>query len=231
MKKICLILLTAPLFFSCSVRGSLNLNSDSSGTMEMEFKLAPFFGRFFNDLVDEDILLAETAKGLEENGGVSSHSIEKEDFHYRGQITFDRFEAMVNDKNQMEEQTIFSLTQKGEETTLNILFNRENWEQMSVLVPIFSDPTIAMLGPSGSIGLTESEYREMVLYPFEGYADSLTAADKALTDSEMVFTVHVPNRVISQQGGNIRGNSVEFRIPLIRMLMLDQELTYSVTYR
>jgi hypothetical protein len=230
LKKIILFLIGASLLMSCSVKGNLTLDKNSSGTMNMEFNLAPFFGEFFYDLIDEEILLDETGKGLEENKGISSHTIEKDGYNYRGTIRFDSFEKMVNDDEAQEEQTIFTITEDRGITTLEIVFNRENWDQMSVLVPIFSDPTIAMLGPSGSIGLTEDEYREMVIYPFEGYARSTEEANKALDSSYLVFTVNVPNRVISQKGGEVSGKSVIYRIPLIRMLMLDEELSYSVTY-
>ncbi len=220
----------AGLLTACSVKGSLNLDGNGTGTMDMSFTLAPFFGDFFFDLVDEDMLLADTNKGLDENRGITSHSVVKEKYRYSGKIAFDDFEKMVALENG-EEQTIFVIDKRGSETTLRITFTRENWEQMSVLVPIFSDPTVSMLGPSGSIGLTEEEYREMVIYPFEGYASSLEEAEKALDGSTLVFTVTVPGSIVSQVGGEISGRTVTYRVPIIRMLMLDKPLSYSVTYK
>ncbi|MBN2627506.1 MAG: hypothetical protein JXA95_12635 [Spirochaetales bacterium] len=230
MKRIVLLLISLTALFSCSVKGSLNLEADGAGSMDMSFTLAPYFGDFFNDLADADQLVAETDKSMKENPAVTSHTIDSsEKYRYSGTFTFDDFEKMMAPK-EGEEQTVFVMEKRGNETTLRITFTRENWEQMSVLVPIFSDPTIAMLGPSGSIGLTEEEYREMVIYPFEGYASSLEEAQKGLDDSSLVFTVTLPGTIISQKGGTVSGRTVTYRIPLIRMLMLDQSLTYSVTY-
>ena len=230
MKKTILVFIAAAAFFSCSVSGDLTLDEQGAGTMDMDFTMVPFFGDFLFDIVDEDLLLADTNLGLEKNKGIIAHSIVKDDYSYSGSISFNDFEEVVALEDG-EEQTIFVMDTRGSETTLRITFTRDNWEQMSVLVPVFSDPTVAMLGPSGSIGLTEEEYREMVLYPFEGYASSSEAAERALDTSSLVFKVNVPGSIVSQRGGEISGNSVTYRIPLIRMLMLDEELTYSVTYR
>ncbi len=230
MKKALLVLTASLALFSCSVKGGLTLDSQGAGTMDMDFTLLPFFGDFFFDLVDEDLLLADTDRGLAENKGITDHTLSREDYRYSGKISFSNFEDVVAGEDG-EEQTIFTMETVGGQTTLRITFTRDNWDQMSVLVPVFSDPTVAMLGPSGSIGLSEEEYREMVIYPFEGYASSTEEASRALDSSSLVFTVNVPGPIIGQQGGEVSGRSVTFRIPLIRMLMLDEELSYSVTYR
>lgn len=215
---------------SCSVKGSLDLDTQGAGTMKMDFTLAPFYGDFFEEQFDADLLIEETKDDLAKNLAIKSYSASREGNLYSGEISFNKFEDVIS-QNPQEKQTIFTMIQNGDESTLNIVFNRDNWNQMSSLVPLFSNPTIAMLGPSGSVGLTQEEYREMVLYPFEGYATSTQEALNAFDASELLFTVSVPNKIISQMGGEISGKSVTYQIPLVRMLMLDQELSYSVTYK
>ncbi|MDC7220966.1 MAG: hypothetical protein PQJ59_13610 [Spirochaetales bacterium] len=230
MKNFILIILAAGLFFSCSVKGNLTLDERGAGDLSMDFVLVPFFGDFFTDLIDTDILLDETRLGFEANSAITNHSLVQEDYRYGGTLSFDDFDALTAIDNG-EEQTLFVRESSGGITTLTITFTRENWDELSVLVPALSDPTIAMMGPDGSMGLTEEEYREMVIYPFEGYAPSTEEAVKALDASFLEFTVNLPGPVTAQKGGTLKGNSVTYRIPLIRMLMLDEELSYSVSYK
>ncbi len=76
MKRIVLLLISLTALLSCSVKGSLNLEADGAGSMDMSFTLAPYFGDFFNDLADADQLVAETDKSMKENPAVTSHTID-----------------------------------------------------------------------------------------------------------------------------------------------------------
>jgi hypothetical protein len=229
LKKTIIFLLSASLLLSCSVRGDLVLTEKDSGSLEMDFSLAPFFGQFFTDLVDDNLLIEDTKFSFSENETITDYEVTKEENSYHGKIYFDSLEKLTALENG-EKQSVFVEEKKDGETTLNLTLSRENWNQLSSLVPFLSDPTVAMFGPEASMGLSEAEFREMITYPFEGYASSTEEAAKAFDNSLVEFTLTVPGRITSQKGGEVAGNRVTFPIPLIRILMLDQTLTYSVSY-
>jgi hypothetical protein len=52
-----------------------------------------------------------------------------------------------------------------------------------------------------------------------------------LNASFIELEVIVKGKILSQSGGQMAGNSVLFRIPLIRVLLLDQPLDYSIVFR
>ena len=79
--------------------------------------------------------------------------------------------------------------------------------------------------PEENEGLNEEEYLQMMSFALGEDGPDLIRA------SVIETRIHVAGRVLEQKGGVREGDTVIFRIPLIRILLLDQELDYTLTFR
>ena len=61
--------------------------------------------------------------------------------------------------------------------------------------------------------------------------NSIISRYSAIKESVLEATVTVPGSVESQSGGKLDGSTVSFSIPLIRVLLLEEPLDYSIIYR
>jgi hypothetical protein len=73
--------------------------------------------------------------------------------------------------------------------------------------------------------MTEADYLEMI-DPAIGEEGT-----KALKASTIETRLAVKGTLVSQQGGSASGNIVPFRVPLLRVLLLDKPLDYSIVFR
>jgi hypothetical protein len=84
---------------------------------------------------------------------------------------------------------------------------------------------MSALAPDPDMNISESEYLDMIEFFFgdDGPAGIL--------DSMLQMVIHVDGQIIDQKGGKkLNNNTVEFNVPLIRILLLDKNLVYSITY-
>ncbi len=81
------------------------------------------------------------------------------------------------------------------------------------------------LGPQGTGPVTEKDYLSMISFSVGDEAPGL------LKKSFITLTVRPHGDILSQSGGTQTADSVVFRIPVLRVLVLDTPLEYSVTYR
>jgi hypothetical protein len=75
--------------------------------------------------------------------------------------------------------------------------------QLSALFPLLKDPVFAQLGPQVNDTISDDDY----------------------------LSIDPEGDIISQTGGTVSGGAVTFRIPLLRLLVLDKPLDYSVTFK
>ena len=52
-----------------------------------------------------------------------------------------------------------------------------------------------------------------------------------IKDSVITTTININGTLISQKGGKVKGNSVTFETPLIRILLLDKPIEYSIRFK
>ena len=84
---------------------------------------------------------------------------------------------------------------------------------------------MASMGPQVNDTISDAEYLDMIKFSLGDEAPGL------LKKSFITLTIDPEGEIISQTGGTVSGSSVVFRIPLLRMLVLDKPLDYSVTFR
>jgi hypothetical protein len=92
-------------------------------------------------------------------------------------------------------------------------------------LPFLKNPLFEGLAPQEGDDMTESEYLEMIELALgeEGA--------KKLKTSTIETRVAVKGTLVSQKGGSVSGGAVTYRIPLLRVLLLDKPLDYSILFR
>jgi len=116
-------------------------------------------------------------------------------------------------------------TESGGRKTVKLHLDRTNYTQLSVVFPQLKDPTFQSLGPQVDDTITEAEYLDMIRFSM---GDDGPAA---LKKSFITLTIDPEGDIVSQTGGTVSGGAVTFKIPLIRLLVLDKPLDYSVTFQ
>jgi hypothetical protein len=230
------VLLLAFFAVSCSVNQTIVIKNDGSGTLTMRAEASQL-------LHDYIVNLAEASGKQMKGGNLFDTTTIRKDFEARPGITVKRAVAPSANSFEMELayssiREIFSsdatLKSAGaivfkEEAdgrrTLKIHLDRTNYTQLSGLFPLLKDPAVASMGPQVNDTISDAEYLDMIKFSLGDEAPGL------LKKSFITLTIDPEGEILSQTGGTISGSSVVFRIPLLRMLVLDKPLDYSVTFR
>ena len=109
--------------------------------------------------------------------------------------------------------------------TLRIYLSVDNYWQLARLFPSLDNPLMASLGPQPQMPITDGEYLEMMQFALGDQSP------EQIMDSWVEIDVAIDGTVLAQQGGELTEAGVLFRIPLLRILVLDQPLEYAVTFR
>lgn len=221
---VCLILL---LSYSCSVNSNLYLSEEQSGHLESRVELADFFSEFFFDIFERESILNELTYSLEQHEGLQDIILDSNGNRFHNHFQFDSIHSLPG-----LSQGILLLEEENGIKTLTIQFHRNNWHMLEELIPILKDPSLSYMGPMGSEGLSREEFREMLIYPFEGYASDQASALSALDRSKITLNVQVEGEILQVEGGVLLDNhKAQFQLPLFDLLMLDRPLIYRLSYR
>jgi hypothetical protein len=103
--------------------------------------------------------------------------------------------------------------------------DRKNFKELSAVFPAMNGAAFEGIAPQEQDTTTESEYLEMIQFTLgpDGPA--------ALKASFFDLVVKPEGTIVSQTGGTVTNGSVTFRIPLIRVLLLDKPLDYSLVWK
>ena len=115
---------------------------------------------------------------------------------------------------------------KGPEgTTLRAHLDRKNFSQLLELAPFLKNPLFEGLGPQENDDATEAEYLELI--------DLALGRRRRRGTEGLGHRDHDPvkGQVVAQSGGTVVPGGVLFRIPLLRVLLLDKPLDYSLTFK
>ena len=218
----------------CAVNQRVALETDGSGTASVQIKMEKILTDYLQDLSD---LGGGTAK---EKGRIFNVEDIRKGFASRQGVTLTRIDSPSPERLDMElaftsveklfaaadkPQTILSLKQGAQGATLRAHLDRKNFSQLLELAPFLKNPLFEGLGPQENDNTTEAEYLELIdLALGEGGAAALKA-------SFIETTILVKGQVVAQTGGKPVPGGVVFRIPLLRILLLDKPLDYSLTYK
>jgi hypothetical protein len=234
-KNVPLCMLTAALLFSgCTLSQQVVLGRDGSGTARVRVELAPVFLQYLQDLAEltgaskqPDILAPEKiAAGFPPEGKIALTRISSpEPTLLDLELAFPPLEELFADSGELAAAGILSHRRQGQTRSFELHLNRDNFTQLTELFPVLDNPLFEGLGPRENDQTSEEEYLELIELALgdEG--------DEALEASYLELVVQVEGEIVSQKGGEIVPGGVRYRIPLIRVLLLDKPLDYSLIYR
>jgi hypothetical protein len=229
-------LLLAVGLSACTIKQEATLNPDGSGAVSFDFSIEPFFVDTLKEMAEltgdqsmpegEVFNIPQIKKDFAEKDEVTLRDITspKKDV-LKGFFTFTNIEDVFIDQKKLTEAGIITLTKQRGNSILQMTLTKQNYKQVSDLFPIIDTPLFDMFGPQEGEFITEEEYFGMVELAFgeEGA--------KGLRGSYIELKVNVKGKILSQQGGIIRDGSVIFKIPLIKVLLLNEPLRYSVVFQ
>ena len=232
----CLALAALPLA-SCAVNQTLEVSGDGSGTLSTHAEVSPILRDYLSSLAE----VSGGAGPLKDGRVFDAPSIRK-DFQARPGVAvlkaetpttssldldlgFDSLQDALRSQGALGAVGAITVADNGGSTTLKLRLDRSTWGQLVSLFPPLRDPIVQQLGPQGTGKVTESDYLEMIRFSMGDTAPGL------LKKSFFTLTVRPEGQIVSQAGGTLGDGAVVFRIPVLRVLVLDRPLEYSVTFR
>lgn len=217
------------LLASCTTRQAIVLHSNGSGSVQFRATISK--------------TLMDASKGLGSGGSTQTQAGEfdipkiKEVFSKNNSITLTSLSSPksgvltgsftfsdIGKLFQGKGAGIVSFTNTASGHRLSVHITRSNFAQIAHLAGMTNNPLYQMFGPEQNAGTSQSELNQMMVYVLG------KSGPAALKASTIDITVTVPGGLVSQQGGVRKGNTVQFRIPLSRLLLLAKPLDYSITF-
>jgi hypothetical protein len=222
---------------SCGVNQTIVIRSDGSGTLAMHVEVS----RLLHEYVAR--LSEVTDKPVLNSGGRFFDAVSlRKDFESRPGITVTKAETPTPDSLDLElsfdsiqdvfarEETLkntaaLAYSESDGKKTIRLHLDRGNYAQLARTFPLLGNPAFAALGPQPNETTSDADYLEMVRFSIGEDAPAL------LKKSYLTLTLNPEGEIVSQSGGDISGGAVVFRIPLLRLLVLDRPIDCTVTYR
>ena len=231
------IVLAAVLAFSCTVTQQVFVRSDGSGSVGIHIELKKVFLEYLFTLAEvtgeTDMIrdgkvfdVAEVRKAVEERPGVKVTKINTpEPEILEMEFTFDRVDDIFGSEKELQEAGILRFLHSGDTRTLELYLDRGNYRQLSAMFPVLANPIFESLGPQEGDTTTEEEYLEIMAFAFGEEGPDV------VRNSHIEVTVRTNGTIVSQRGGTLSGGNVVFRIPLVRVLLLDKPLDYALSFK
>jgi len=232
-----LTLLAFLAFASCTVNQTIVVKADGSGTASLRVEVSKLLRDYFASLAelsgDEEAAkngkifdLIEIRKGFDERQGITvtraaspSPEILEVDLAYKA------IRDVFASDSGLKSAGVAAFSETDGKKTLKLHLDKNNYAGLSSLFPPLSDPVLAGMGPQPEDKITEEEYLQMIEFSLGSDGPAL------LSKSFVTLTIKPEGGIVSQTGGAVSGGAVTFKIPLLRILVLDKPLDYSVTYR
>ena len=220
----------------CTVRQDAVIKADGSGTLQFNMSLMPFFVETIQDAAD-----AFGAQDMVKQGRIFDLNQIKADFAKKksvvltrvaspapdkleGELSFSNIEKVFQDEKELAQTGVVKFSSEGNKKTLSVSLNKSNIKQLTALFPVLSNPFFEMFMPQENEKITDAEYLEMIDFAFGAKGTPGVQA------SFIELKVTVKGTILSQKGGKQQGNTVTFSIPLLRVLLLDKPLEYSIVF-
>jgi len=140
------------------------------------------------------------------------------------EVGFDSLQDLAGTGDAVKDTGAITIVDEDGRSTLRLHLDRATWGQLARLFPPLRDPLIAELGPQANGKVTDDDYLAMIGFSIGDAAPGL------LKKSFLTLTIQPTGQIISQSGGTMSDGAVTFRIPVLRILVLDRPLDYSVTW-
>ena len=230
---------------SCAVKQEIYLEPNGSGQVDFNLSLAPYVTEVFDQI--QPLLDSDSTQEVSNESPSQLLDTEaiREDFETRdgvtlleinsdpsgrldGKFEFDNLNTLLqNTSAESNGPQLLKYSSQNGISRLEVKINRDAVNSLLAANPSLNNPLMQSFGPDATERITnENEYLEMMEFALG------TESRLGILESVLDLTVRVDGEIVSQDGGRITGSdSVVFRIPLLPVLMLKEELSYSVEYR
>jgi len=240
MKKILLSLICSVFFLSCTVNQTILVKEDGSGSSKVSVELHPVMTAYLTDL---------TAMLGDEPDPEKVEIFEPEAMEY----AFSYYEDMNLTDVRVPDKDTMVLTVKfddigtilsAREEEFGRLFSFESGEgvkKIDILVDQSTIRHILSFSPAGQTmadtllppadySFTREEYIDYLEWPLEEYLEGKELA-KILENSIISLEMTVDGEIIDVSGGEAAGNTIKFTMPVLKPLISETPVTYSITFR
>lgn len=222
----------------CTVNQQLTLRVDRSGDAQIHVRLEPVFVDYLDtlseaagdsEMVPESVFdTEEVERSIGERRGVTiTHIATPTPEELALSLAFEDLKAMLAHNAPVPGPATSPLiTFSGSDpNTLRVHLDRNNYRELTNLFPILDHPLLVSLGPQQDLEVTDAEYLEMMGFVL---GDD---GPPAIEDSTVTVRVVVDGRIVEHDGGELQEDgSLLITIPLIRVLVLDRPLAYTIVF-
>jgi hypothetical protein len=230
------VILTILIFSTCTIKHEVELGKDGSGRVDFHIEIERFFLDYLLDMAEltGELELSEQSTifdiekirtALSQKPGITVTRLASPAPEVvEGSFTFRNIEEVFDNEALLTQAKVMGFTCEDNVKSLNLHLDRGNFEHIYSLFPILASPVVESFGPLENEDTSEKEYLEIIEFALgeEG--------PEGIKNSFINLYIKVNGRLLSQSGGIIDKDGVSFQIPLIRVLLLDQPLDYSITF-
>ena len=140
-------------------------------------------------------------------------------------LAFRSVEEVFGSAESVKKSGLLLYTVSDAQRTLKIHIDRKNFKELSAVFPAMNSAAFEGIAPQEQDTITESEYLDMISF-------TLGPDGPALLKKSFIDVVVKPEgTIVSQAGGTVADGAVTFHIPLLRLLVLDKPLDYSLVWK
>ena len=222
---------------ACSATHTVVLKSDGSGTMALHMEVSRLLHDYVANLSEVSagkpssqgnavFDLPAIRKGFEAQPGITVQKISSPDPRILDmEIAFGSLPDLFTARADLRSADVVSLSQADGLQTLRIHLDKSNYRRVAALFPVLETPILQSLGPQPDQAITDDDYLEMIRFSLGDEGPGL------VKKSSLSITVAPEGDIVSQTGGTVSADTVVFKIPLLKLLVLNTPLDYSLTFR
>lgn len=234
-KFLVLFIFLCVLFGGCTVKQDISIRSGGDGDIFIDLNLDPVFVRYINDI--SETTGTSAAEGIFNTQEIYDELSEFDAVDPISVITPESSRLTmimkVQDYSNVLPDRYFPVIRISESDsvrTVHFHLGADNYGAVDRIFQISSNPVLAGLAPQTENPYNESEYISMLDYVFSDYFENNTTADSVLKNSFVQLNIRTDGKILESDMGEISGNNLKVRIPVIKFVTLKQPVDFSFKY-
>lgn len=229
-------LVLAASIAACSVSQVISIKADGSGTASLRVETSKVLREYLLDL--QSVTGAAAApdgqlfdvkalqKELAARPGLTVKKVASPNPDVlEVDLAFRSVEEVYGSVESVKKSGVLVYAEAAGQRSVKIHIDRKNFKELSAVFPGMNGAAFEGIAPQEQDDITEAEYLDMIAF-------TLGADGPALLKKSYVDVVVKPEgTIVSQAGGTVANGAVTFRIPLLRLLVLDKPLDYAVSWK
>lgn len=223
------------ILFSCGSKQSILILNDFSATVTFSVtidesvakKIISFQGLSNTTKVPMFFDAVSITENLKKMVGCTIQNIKQESpYAVSGKVSFKDIRTIFTKKPTDKITQSFIVTQTPGKAQITIKIDKTNAKTVQDMFPGLDQAILEALAPPSieAQEMSEAEYLEMLKNVIG--SRNIPAIQSAMYD----VTLTLPGTILSQTGGTQQGNTVSFKIPILKALVLEKPLEFSVAW-